>query len=139
MLRKSLVLAAGFALRVSDFDGLFETTRVLPLLHQRSRIPVDIVLAGPGLEELFFSRIEEQSIGDVRVPIASAEDIVVMKVLAGRSKDLEDVAAIMRARGAGLDIERIRTTLRLLEAALNRSDLTSELDRVLARTRREPG
>lgn len=130
---------AGFALRVSDIDGFVESTSVLPLVHTPSRIPVDIVLAGPGLEELFFSRIEERCIGDVRVPVASAEDIVIMKVLAGRLKDLEDVAAIAGARGAGLDIDRIRTTLRLIEAALDRSDLSGELERVLARIRREPG
>lgn len=123
---------AGFDLRVSNVPGFVEATRVLPLVHRRSRIPVDVVLAGPGLEELFFSRVEERSLGGVRVPVASAEDVVTMKVLAGRGKDLEDVAAIVRAVGDRLDLERIRTTLRLLEAALARSDLVSELDRVLA-------
>ncbi len=60
-----------------------ERTRVLPLVHTRSRLPVDVVLAGPGLEELFFSRVEERNVGEVRVPVAAAEDIVAMKVLAG--------------------------------------------------------
>lgn len=124
---------AGLDLRVSDVEGFVEATRVLPLVHRRSRIPVDVVLAGPGLEELFFSRVEERSIAGVRVPVASAEDVVTMKMLAGRGKDLEDVAAIARALGDRLDRERIRTTLRLLEAALARNDLVSELERVLAR------
>lgn len=127
------VTRAGLDLRVSDVEGFVEATRVLPLVHRRSRIPVDVVLAGPGLEELFFSRVEERSIAGVRVPVASAEDVVTMKMLAGRGKDLEDVAAIARALGDRLDRERIRTTLRLLEAALARNDLVSELERVLAR------
>lgn len=121
----------GFDLRVSDSEGFIESTRVLPMVHRSSRLPVDVVLAGPGLEELFFSRIEERSVGDVRVPVASAEDVVTMKVLAGRPKDIEDVVAIAQARR--LDVERVRATLRLIEEALNRADLVRELDRALAR------
>lgn len=130
---------AGFDLRVSDADGFVESTRVLPLVHRSTRIPVDVVLAGPGLEELFFSRVEARSIGGVRVPVASAEDVVTMKVLAGRAKDLDDVAAIVRAHGPSLDLEHVRTTLGRLEAALSRSDLISELNRVVARAGRGPG
>lgn len=127
---------SAFELRGSDAEGFIESTRVLPLVHRPSRIPVDVVLAGPGLEELFFSRVEERSVGGVRVPVASAEDVVTMKVLAGRPKDIEDVTAIARARGDALDAERVRTTLRLIETALGRGDLVSELDRALARAER---
>lgn len=128
--------SAGFALRVADAEGFVESTRVLPLVHEPSRMPVDVVLAGPGLEELFFSRLEVRSIAGVRVPVAAPEDLVTMKVLAGRAKDLEDAGTILRTRGEALDVERIRTTLRLLESALDRGDLVSELDRLAARARR---
>ncbi len=124
--------AAGLELRIPDAAGFADQTRVLPLLHVRSRIPVDVVLAGPGLEELFFSRVEEQSIGDLRVPVASAEDIVTMKILAGRPKDVEDVATILRARP--VDPVRVRATLRLLEEALDRRDLVVDFDRLLEQT-----
>jgi hypothetical protein len=125
------LVAAGFALRVPDAEGFVERTRVLPLLHVKSRLPLDVVLAGPGLEDLFFTRIEEHSIGDLRVPVASAEDLVAMKVLAGRPKDLDDVAAILRARS--VDPEPVRVTLRLLEQALDRRDLLGEFERLLQR------
>lgn len=129
--------AAGFALRVPDAEGFVERTRVLPLVHTRSRLPLDVVLAGPGLEELFFSRLEAQRIGDLRVPVASAEDIVTMKMLAGRAKDLDDVAAILRARP--IDPARVRSTLRLLEQALDRRDLIVEFEGLLEQTgRRRP-
>jgi hypothetical protein len=72
-----------------------------------------VVLAGPGLEELFFTRVEEHRIGDLPVPVAAAEDLVAMKILAGRPKDLDDVAAILRARS--VDPERVRSTLRACE------------------------
>jgi hypothetical protein len=74
--------AHGFALRVSD-DAFVAQTRVLPVAHA-SGVPVDVVLAGPGLEALFFERLVFRKVGGVNVPVASAEDIIVMKVL-GRS------------------------------------------------------
>ena len=121
---------AGFELRVADIAGLVEATRVLPFVHRESRIPVDVVLAGPGLEEQFFAGVEERLIGDARVPVVSAEDLVAMKVLAGRPRDLDDVVTILHVRGPHLDWHRIRTTLGLLEGALARSDLLSELERL---------
>jgi hypothetical protein len=124
----------GFGLRVADAGGFVEATRVLPLVHLASRMPLDLVLAGPGLEEQFFTRVTERLVGRVRVPVVSAEDLVAMKVLAGRPRDLEDVAAIIRAH-RDLDVEGIRSTLRLLERALDRADLVVELERILASTK----
>ena len=82
----------GFGLRVADAAGFVEATRVLPLVHLVSRMPLDLVLAGPGLEEQFFTWATERLVGHVRVPVVSAEDLVAMKVLAGRPRDVEDIA-----------------------------------------------
>jgi len=124
---------AGFEPRMPDAEAFAERTRVLPFLHRHTRIPIDIVLAGPGLEELFFSRVRERPIGPLRVPVASAEDLLIMKVLAGRPKDLDDVVAIARAHGSSLDFARVTETLRVLEKALNRGDLVVTLERALTR------
>ena len=101
---------AGFEPRVADVDRFAEATRVLPFVHRPSRIPVDVVLAGPGIEEQFFAGVEEHVIGDTRVPVVSAADLVVMKVLAGRPRDLDDVVAVIHGHGHELDWHRIRTT-----------------------------
>jgi hypothetical protein len=47
---------SGFDLRVRDIDGFVRRTRVLPFVHRGSDIPVDGVLAGPGLEDEFLER-----------------------------------------------------------------------------------
>ena len=49
--------------------------------------------------------------------------LVVLKVLAGRPKDEEDVAMLVRIHGAAIDHERIESVLRALQDALGRSDL----------------
>lgn len=130
--------AAGFEPRVPDPAGFAETMRVLPFVHGSSRMPLDVVLAGPGLEDQFFAGAQERVIGSVGVPVVCAEDLVAMKVLAGRPRDLDDVAAIARMQDAALDLERARRTLRLLEQALDRGDLVSELERIVAAARRPP-
>lgn len=123
--------AGNFAPRVVDAVDFAELTRVVPAVHGPTRIPVDVVIAGPGLEEEFLDRAEIHQLGDARVPIASAEDLLVMKVLAGRPKDIEDVVAVLRARHGQLDLDRPRTILRALEGALGRGDLVSVLERAI--------
>lgn len=123
---------AGFHMRVEGEDFV-ERTRVLPVLHVATGIALDVVLAGPGIEELFLERAELRDYRGVQVPVARAEDLIVMKILASRPKDMEDVVAILRARAEALDIDLVRSTLALLEQALDQSDLMPELERALER------
>jgi hypothetical protein len=118
----------GFDLRGVETDFVRDT-RVLPLVHQKTGINADVVLGGPGIEESFRSRAEPADLGGTIVPVAAAEDVVAMKILSGRSKDREDVTAIIAAQGPSLNYIRIRETLELLEKALDRSDLVMELER----------
>jgi hypothetical protein len=133
----STLRSSGFALRVQDIDGFVRRTRVLPLLHEPSRMPCDLVLAGPGIEELFFERARTHDLEGVAVPVAAADDVVAMKILAGRVRDLDDVAAILGTQGRTLDIERVRRTLASLEAALDRRDLLPVLEQIIDRQRRK--
>jgi hypothetical protein len=120
--------ADGFELRGVETDFVRET-RVLPLVHLATGINADVVLGGPGLEELFHSRVESADLGGTTVPVAAAEDVVAMKILSGRPKDRDDVIAIIAAQGPALNHQRVRQTLELLEKALDRSDLVAELER----------
>ncbi|MGH8675633.1 MAG: DUF6036 family nucleotidyltransferase [Burkholderiales bacterium] len=126
---------AGFRLRVRDVGGFVARTRVLPFVHSRSGMPVDIVLAGPGLEELFFQRRRRRTIDGVPVFVASPEDVVVMKTLAGRGKDEDDVVAILAAQPR-LNLKQIRATLGVLERALDQNDLAPRFENLLVRARR---
>jgi len=129
---------AGFQLRVpasGNFEELVARTRVLPLVHVATGIPLDLVVAGPGLEEQFLERAVDVDLGGVSVPVISPEDLIAAKILANRGKDLEDVRGILQERSSSLDLERIRYTLSVIENALGRSDLTPVLDSELARAR----
>ncbi len=117
----------GFTLRFDDREFVTRT-RVFPFLHDRTGVPLDVVLAGPGLEEEFLDRAINVQLEGTTVPVISPEDLIVTKVLAGRSKDIEDVRGVLRERATSLDINRIRGTLRLLEDALAQSDLVVAFD-----------
>ena len=131
--------ASGFSLRIGNTPEFVRRTRVLPFVHATSGMPMDVVLAGPGLEELFLSRAVPVTIGSLVVPVISPEDLVATKILAGRPKDIEDVRGILRERLSTLDLESIRSTLALLEEALGQSDLRPILERELALRRDQPG
>lgn len=124
--------AAGFALRVDDPDFV-RRTRVMPFVHLATAMPLDVVLAGSGLEDEFLDRARAVDLGGTSVPLIDPEDLIIAKVLAGRPKDLDDAHGLWRLRGRELDLGRIRRTLRLLEDALGQSDLIPSLESVLGR------
>lgn len=122
----------GFAAQIPN-KQFIELTRVIPLLHSATRLPVDLVLAGPGLEDLFLGRATEYRLGRVRVPVASLEDLVAMKLISGRPKDLEDVDALLSARMPDVNVAQIHETLSLAESLLDQSDLVRALEERLRR------
>jgi Nucleotidyl transferase AbiEii toxin, Type IV TA system len=131
--------ARRFAPRVDNALAFVTETRVLPMVHGPTRIPVDLVLAGPGPEERFLQHAEVRLIDGVPVPVAAPDDLVVMKVLAGRPQDLEDVVAILAAQGPQIDLERATATLGILEQALDRRDLLPRLEQARVSARRGRG
>lgn len=113
----------GFTVRVHDLAEFVRRTRVLPVVHEATEFPVDLILAGPGLEEEFLARAIDVEIEGTDVPFISPEDLIVTKILAGRSKDLEDARGILAKQGSGIDKSRVEVVLARIEQALDRSDL----------------
>jgi hypothetical protein len=130
--------AVGFQLRAATTDDFVRQTRVLPFVYSPNGLPLDVVLAGPGLEELFLERAIPVELGSATVPVMCPEDVIATKILAGRSKDLDDARGILMLRLEDLDVGSIRSTLAMLEEALSRNDLLPVLDAELARLRRRP-
>jgi hypothetical protein len=125
----------GIELLVSDADEFVRQTRVLPLRHRETGLPIDVVLAGPGIEDEFFASARLVEVGGREVPVACVEDLVVMKTLSGRGKDVDDIHALLVAHPE-CDEARIRRLLGLLEGALDQRDLLPAFDAALARARR---
>jgi hypothetical protein len=122
-----------FELRASNVTEFAAQTRIVPVVHVKSGILVDIVLGGSRLEEQFELRARQHDIDNIKVPVASSEDLITMKILSGREKDLDDALAIITAQIEKLDIQHIQTTLGTLEDILDRSDLLTTLEYLIQR------
>lgn len=120
---------AGFTLRVSDPEFV-RRTRVMPFVHAATGMPLDVVLAGSGLEDEFLTRARQTNVGGTMLPVIALDDLVIAKVLAGRPKDIEDARALWKLHSGEVDQGRIRRTLLLLEEALAQGDLVSVFDRL---------
>ena len=120
---------AGFVLRVQDPEFI-RRTRVMPFIHSATRMPLDVVLAGSGLEDEFLDRARMLDIGGTSVPVIDTQDLIVAKILASRPQDLTDARNLWRIHSNDLDEQRIRETLRLLEEALAQSDLLPVFDSI---------
>lgn len=121
--------AEGITLRIDD-PGFIAATRVLPVVHAASGWPADVVLGGPGLEELFADAARQMKVGRRAVPVIAPEHLVVTKLIAGRQKDLEDVRGLLRQPGIELDRAALVETLALVEAALESSELVALFERL---------
>ena len=53
-------------------------------------MPLDIVLAGSGLEDGFLARARAADIGGATVPLIDLQDLIIAKLLASRPQDLAD-------------------------------------------------
>jgi len=124
----------GFERRFVD-QTFVDRTRVMPVAHLATGLPVDIVLAGPGLEEEFLRRAVVQSVDGVEVPVVELTDLLILKMIASRPKDLEDVVMLLRIHGEAIDDTRLRSMLQMVEQALGQSDLLPALENCWARAR----
>jgi hypothetical protein len=118
--------AGGFVLRTGADDDFIAKTRVLPLRHTASGGQLDLVLAGTNLEREFAARAKPFVLAGVSVPVITPEDLLVTKLLSTRGKDIEDARTIVAACRKSLDRDRVIATLRLLEQAIDSSDLVRQ-------------
>jgi hypothetical protein len=121
----------GFELRVTDVDEFVARTRVIPAVHSRTSMPVDVVLGGPGLEQLFLDSAERLQLGGSTIPVATAEHLVVMKLLAGRPKDIDDATAIVR--GSCVVLAEVESLIDAIAEGLGEDDIRATLAKLRER------
>jgi hypothetical protein len=123
-------LRARFEHRYPDLaEELVRDGSVLPLRHVASGFDVDLVLAGTDVEELASSRAERRTLAGVAVPVISATDLVVTKLIAGRPLDLRDARSVLRA--GAVDIDEARRVLSAVGRALGDDIYERRLDGLL--------
>lgn len=135
---EGLVQAAalhGIFPRIGDALEFAKNTRVLLLVHRPSKIEVDLSFGMLPFESELVRRARAVDVGEIRFPLATPEDVIVMKALALRPRDVADIEGIVES-SAELDLGRVRSTLSQLSAALESDDHVSRLEEILRSVRR---
>ena len=96
----------GLTPRIPDAIPFARQSRVVLLKHDASGIPVDISLGLLPFEVEAVERSEEYQAGSLRLRLPTPEDLIILKAVAHRPKDMVDIAAIVAAH-PNLDANRI--------------------------------
>ena len=92
---KNLAQKLGFKILVDDPENFVRRTMVLPMQDEKSGIRIDFIFSFSLYEKQAIERAVEVKFGKTKVKFASLEDVVIHKIIAGRSRDIEDVKAIL--------------------------------------------
>jgi len=122
----------GIEPRVDDPLGFAHRSRVLLLKHVASGIDIDIILGGLPFEQNTVEHGRVHDIGGVNVRLPRVEDLLIMKAVAHRPRDMEDIVGLLEAH-PNADLEVVRQWVREFAAATAMSELIDDFDRLLTR------
>jgi predicted nucleotidyltransferase len=111
-----------------DVEGFVSRTFVLPARDPASGIRVDLIFSTTPYEAEAIARAVRVSVAGAHVPFSTAEDLIVHKLFAGRPRDLEDVAGVIRRKGPDLDWGYLAEWVERFSDIEGRGDLPSVLE-----------
>ena len=126
----------GFQPRLPNAIAFAKKARMLLVQHQLSAIDVDIALGSLPFEDEAIARALWVDIGNVKIPIATPEDLIIMKTLARRARDIADIEALLDAN-LKLDLKRIRHWVGQFSTTLDMPQLLTELNELIAKRRKK--
>lgn len=86
-----------------DVERFVRQTFVLPARDPVTRVRVDFVFSTTPYERQAIGRAVRIELGGIGVPFATAEDLIIHKLFAGRPRDEEDALSVVRRKGQELD------------------------------------
>lgn len=129
-----LELAAneGLQPRIADALQFAQRSRMVLLRHEDSGINVDISLGLLPFEVEAVERSQEQQAGLLRVRLPTPEDLIILKAVAHRDKDMLDIQAVIAAHDH-LDVARIAFWVKQFADLLETPELWTDLEKLLRR------
>jgi hypothetical protein len=130
---KAMQGAARFGIepRIPDALDFAGRSRVLLMRHIRSGIDLDITFGGLPFEESAVEKSEVHDVGGISVHLPRVEDLLVMKAIARRPKDIEDIRGLLAAN-PGADVAAARRWVREFATAMSMSDIADDFDKLIA-------
>ena len=122
----------GIAPRIDGALEFARRSRVLLMRHRASGIDLDITFGGLPFEEAAVANSENHNVGGVDVRLPRVEDLLVMKAVARRPKDMEDIRGLLAAH-PDADIACVRKWVSEFATAMSMSEMLEDFDRMVAR------
>lgn len=97
-------------------------TRVLPC-ETASAIRVDVIFGQLPFEHEAIERAREVQLAATRVRVCTPEDLILMKIVSDRDRDIADAKAIVRRRLSELDRNYLEPRIDELASLLERPDI----------------
>lgn len=110
-----------------DLEHFVADTMVLPARHASSRLRVDLVFSTLPYERQAIDRAKRIPLGGTEVPFATAEDLLIHKLFAGRPRDLEDALSVVRRQGQSLDWDYLARWIGEFAEVPGREDMRDRL------------
>lgn len=103
-------------------------TFVLPAADPGTGVRVDLIFSTTPYEAQAIDRAVLVDVGSRHVPFATAEDLLLHKLFAGRPRDVEDAAGVVRRKGPELDWEYLGHWARQFAMIPGREEMPAQLD-----------
>lgn len=120
----------GIIPRIPDALDFARRSRVLLMRHVASGIDLDVMLGALPFEQAAVEHSVVHDIGGLRVRLPRIEDLLVMKAVARRPKDLEDIRGLLAAHPEA-DVAAARRWVREFATATGMSDMLDEFDKLV--------
>lgn len=114
-----------------DLETFVRDTFVLPAADPDTGIRVDFIFSTTPYERQAIERAVRVKLDDTEVPFATAEDLIIHKLFAGRARDLEDAAGVARRQGSTLDRGYLERWVAAFAELPGREDLLRRLRETL--------
>jgi len=121
-----MAMAQGFKPRIPDAVSFARRSAVLLLEHEGSRVGVDLTLCRLPFDSDAIDRSRLIVMGDLQFSVVAPEDLIIMKAIAHRPQDFQDIRAVVRANPQ-LDVRRVRTQVQEFAKALDMPELWEDI------------
>ena len=125
-----LVEALEFSVLADDVETFVRQTYVLPTVDESTGIRVDFIFSSTRYEHTAIERAEIVELDGEPVPFASVEDLIILKLIAGRPVDLQDAGTVVRRKGPDIDWAYVTDWIGRFAQIEGFEDLVSRLDRL---------
>ena len=122
----------GLIPRITNAIEFAQKNRVLLLKHKTSGINIDLSLALLPFEIEALNRAKILKIGKLKIYLPTTEDLIIMKAVAHRPIDMEDIRSIVEVN-SNLDFKRIKYWVKEFAKVLEMPEIFDDLKKLLLR------